>query len=73
MYPAQIPDSESMAITDKVMTVWTNIANYGDPSTPGGIDSWPEYETAGNKLVEIGAGGSLTVINTGLAGSFGTY
>jgi len=72
VYPAQIPSAESVSITDNVMTVWTNFAKYGNPSAQGVIDQWPEYETVSNKFVEIGKGGSFKIIETGLAGSFGT-
>lgn len=56
------PDDD--AITDLTMTMWTNFAKTGDPSTE--TFTWPTYTIFNDTFVEIGPDTSATV-ETGLA------
>lgn len=62
---------ESRTLTDDIMTIWTNFAKTGDPSTPGIVDEWPVYTKESDAFVEIGAGGAFTP-TTGVEAAFGT-
>lgn len=53
-----------VAIADQTMTMWTNFAKTGNPSTAG--FDWPAYTLANDTFVEIGPEGDATV-ETGLA------
>ncbi|MEH6564809.1 MAG: carboxylesterase family protein [Halopseudomonas sp.] len=55
-----------MAIAEQTMTMWTNFAKTGNPSTEA--VSWPAYTLANDTFVEIGPGAEVTV-ETGLAES----
>jgi len=66
-----MPSAESLTLTDNVMTIWTNFAKTGDPSTAGVVDHWPVYTTTSDAFVEIGAGGTFTP-STGIEAAFGT-
>jgi para-nitrobenzyl esterase len=52
-------------LTDTVMTMWTNFAKTGDPSTA--TFTWPAYTTANDTFVEIG---STITVQTGLVAAF---
>ena len=53
-----------VAIADQTMTMWTNFAKTGNPSSAG--FDWPAYTLANDTFVEIGPEGDATV-ETGLA------
>lgn len=65
---ALVASAESVALTDNVMTIWTNFAKYGTPSAAG-VVNWPVYNTYSDAYVEIGTGGAFT-IQTGLGAAF---
>ncbi len=65
-----VPSTESITLTDNVMTVWTNFAKNGDPGVESVI-TWPEYTSTSDAYVEIGTGGAFTS-KTGLSTAFGT-
>lgn len=78
--PFPTPATESLLLTNEVMTIWTNFAKTGNPSViqiPGltlGID-WPAYDTADERYVEIetseAAPGYALTIKQGLEEAFG--
>ncbi len=77
MLPDLVPAAESLQLTDTVMTIWTNFAKYGDPSTD--TLSWPPYTGAAatggsDSYVEIESsqttGFSMTV-KSGVEAAFG--
>lgn len=55
-----------VAMTQTIMTLWTNFAKNGDPSIPGVLD-WPPYTTSSDTFLEIG---DVLEIKTGLAEAF---
>ena len=55
-----------VAIAEKTMTMWTNFAKTGDPSTDSLM--WPSFTLDNDTFVEIGPGSDITV-ETGLAES----
>jgi len=58
-------DAADAAVADKTMTIWTNFAKTGNPSTAG--FTWPAYTKANDTFVEI----STTLeVKTGLAKGF---
>ena len=56
--------ADDEVISDLTMTLWSNFAKTGNPSTDG-LD-WPPYTNANDTFVEIGPGAEAT-IETGLA------
>ncbi len=52
-----------LSVVDTTMTLWTNFARTGNPSTA--TLTWPAYTIANDTYVEIGPGAAVTV-NTGL-------
>jgi para-nitrobenzyl esterase len=56
---------EDVAVADTMMTMWTNFAKTGDPSTPS--FSWAPYTTANDSYVEMTSGVEQ---KTGLATAF---
>lgn len=61
------------ALSDSIMTMWTNFAKTGNPGAAG--FTWPAYTgpaaAGSDAFVEIGAGGTFTA-KTGVAATFGT-
>lgn len=55
-----------VAVAEQTMTMWTNFAKTGNPSTDS--LAWPSYTLGNDTFVEIGPGGEATV-ETGLADS----
>ena len=55
-----------VAVADETMTMWTNFAKTGNPSTES--TNWPAFTLANDTFVEIGPEGEATV-ETGLAES----
>lgn len=55
-----------VAVAEETMTMWTNFAKTGNPSTQS--TDWPAYTLANDTFVEIGPEGEAT-IETGLAES----
>lgn len=51
--------ADDAAVTDLTMTMWTNFAKTGDPSTQDLV--WPPYRMADEPFVEIGPGTRATV------------
>jgi para-nitrobenzyl esterase len=60
-------DSDDSAIAEKLMTVWSNFAKTGDPSTTD--LTWPAYTAENDTYVEIGPEAAM-VVKTGLDTAF---
>lgn len=55
-------DAQDVNTADTIMTMWTNFAKTGDPSTADFI--WPQYTSANDSYVDLGL---LPVAKTGLS------